>query len=74
MSACRSCGARVLWARTLTTGKAIPLNPEPKAGGNLQLKDGVARYVQPSRTIKFYVSHFVDCPNANGHRTSRARR
>lgn len=29
MGACSSCGARVLWATTVATRSAIPLDPEP---------------------------------------------
>lgn len=71
MSACKSCGASIIWARALDSGKAIPLNPEPKVGGNLELKDGAVQVVRPSRTIKLYVSHFATCPNANQHRKER---
>jgi len=70
MSACSSCKARVLWAKT-TTGKDIPLNPDPVAGGNLELKDGIARVVKPHPAVKLYTSHFVSCPNANSHRKGR---
>ncbi|HWH40660.1 MAG TPA: hypothetical protein VNU21_12530 [Usitatibacter sp.] len=73
MSACSSCGAPVLWARTLAAGGWIPLNPDPIIGGNLELKDGVARYVKPSGTVALYTSHFANCPNADAHRKERRR-
>jgi len=72
MSVCKSCGAPVLWSKT-TTGKAIPLNPVPIVGGNLELVDGVARYVGASGTIRLYTSHFANCPNADAHRKERRR-
>jgi hypothetical protein len=72
MSACSSCKQPILWAKT-TTGKAIPLNPAPIAGGNLELKDGVARVVQPHPAVKLYTSHFTNCPQANSHRKERRR-
>jgi hypothetical protein len=72
MSACSSCKARVLWAKT-TTGKDIPLNPDPVIGGNLELQDGVVRYVKPSGTVALYTSHFSNCPNADAHRKERRR-
>jgi len=71
MSTCKSCGAAVLWARTFATGAPIPLNPAPQAGGNLELKDGIARAVKPHPAVKLYTSHFVTCPNANSHRKVR---
>lgn len=70
MNTCRSCHAPVIWAKT-TTGKDIPLNPVPVVGGNLDLVDGVARYVQPSSGVKLYTSHFTDCPQANSHRRGK---
>lgn len=36
MSACRSCGAAILWART-KNGKAMPLDAEPTPEGNVVL-------------------------------------
>lgn len=48
VEACRSCGARIVWART-PAGRAIPLSL-----ATVQRRDGVA-YALP---------HFVDCPNA----------
>jgi hypothetical protein len=73
MSACSSCGARVLWARSAANGKPIPLNPQPIIGGNLELADGIASYVKPSATVKLYTSHFANCPNADAHRRERRR-
>ena len=70
MSACSSCKQRIIWAKT-TTGKAIPLNPDPIVGGNLDLVDGVARVVQPHPAVKLYVSHFATCAQADAHRKGR---
>jgi hypothetical protein len=71
MPMCRTCSAPVMWATT-TTGKAIPLNPEPRPGGNIDLRDGVAHVVKPDGQAR-YTSHFSDCPQANGHRKARTR-
>jgi hypothetical protein len=70
MSACSSCKQRIIWAKT-ASGKAIPLNPDPQPGGNLELKDGVARVVQPHPAVKLYVSHFATCAQADAHRKGR---
>ena len=70
MSTCSSCHAPVIWAKT-TTGKAIPLNPEPIIGGNIELTDGVARVVKPHPAVKLYVSHFATCAQADAHRKGR---
>lgn len=72
MSACSSCKQPIRWAKT-ESGKAIPLNPEPQPGGNLELKDGVARVVQPHPAVKLYVSHFATCAHADAHRKERRR-
>ena len=74
MSTCKSCGARIVWAKT-TTGKSMPLDPDPVAGGNVVLeRDGVgwvARIVQPDPEFERLVSHFATCPNAKAHRKDR---
>lgn len=76
MSACRSCGASVVWRRT-PADKSIPLDPTPSALlGNVVLKgEGGARVLAQSeipaarkRGDDLYVSHFVTCPNAKRHR------
>ena len=71
MTTCKSCGARVVWARTFATGAPIPLNPTPIIGGNLELVGGVAWYRKPSSDVPLYTSHFVDCPHAAAHRKGR---
>lgn len=72
MSACRSCGAPIVFVRT-TKGEWMPVNPKPRPGGNVELVNGVAQVVAPSPEVKRYTSHHSDCPNANGHRKERAR-
>jgi hypothetical protein len=64
---CRSCGAPITWART-TSGKPIPLDPEPVDRGNLEVEDGVARPVLIEAGKLRYVTHFATCPNAPQHR------
>ena len=71
MSACKSCGARVLWARSAATGAAIPAEPHPIIGGNIELVGGLASYRKPSSDVALYTSHFADCPNASAHRKGR---
>lgn len=64
---CRSCGAPIRWAKT-TNGEAIPLDPAPVTGGNIELCDGVAHVFTPGQIALFqrerFVSHFVTCPHA----------
>ena len=73
MSACRSCGASITWATT-AKGKAIPLDVEPRADGNIEVRAGIAHYVTPDLNAvgtRRYVSHFSTCPQAKSHRKAR---
>ena len=77
MSACRSCGAPIKWART-PKGRRIPLDPDPVPDGNIVLRGGVAHVDGPAAGGFFddgagerYVSHFATCPNARSHRRPR---
>jgi hypothetical protein len=72
MSACRSCGAPVIWALS-ERGRAIPVDAQSCIGGNITLKyppihetDGGA--VEPRAVVGTpgsgnYVSHFATCPD-----------
>lgn len=74
MSACRSCGASIVWSVSATTGKRVPLDAEPRPDGNIELDDdgGTARYVDPDQPSldgrPRYVSHFASCPHASDWR------
>lgn len=83
MSACRSCGAAVVWAVT-GTGKRLPLDAEPVDGGNVLLAPAapgqtplatvVGKRGQPSifgDDGPRYTSHFATCPQADAHRRPR---
>lgn len=69
---CRSCGAPIVWA---TTGgrRAMPVDPDPIAGGNLQLArvgDGLeVTVVRPGDGT--HRSHYVTCPHAENWRRTR---
>lgn len=69
MPSCRSCGAPIIWARTVKD-KPILLDAQPHEQGNLELRGRVARYVVPdlNATTTRYRSHFVTCPQASEHR------
>ena len=73
---CRSCDARILWAKTIN-GK-MPVDPKPVADGKgniilIDLPQGgkYASVVQPGEGE--YVSHFATCPYAGQHRRSSSR-
>lgn len=67
---CRSCGAMLRWVRT-RAGKAMPLDAEPVADGNVVLgEDGTARVLTRKQVEQGgivgprYVSHHATCPQA----------
>jgi hypothetical protein len=73
---CRSCGARIRWGLT-PKGKAVPVDWEPVAEGNLVLEvyeTDLTVTVLPFRKGKHsehgprYVSHFATCPQAKAWR------
>lgn len=76
MSICSSCGQPILWATT-TNGSKIPLNPEPVAGANIVLENGVAHIIPLNAGPLFgdggmrYVAHFATCPSAAKHRKKK---
>jgi hypothetical protein len=78
MSACRSCGAPVLWAVT-AEGKRMPVDAEPAPAGNLIVdqtaRPWTVRVVPPDDLLigdpPRYLSHFATCPHANEHRKLR---
>jgi len=76
MNACRTCEARVFWAKT-ATGKAILIDEEPVPDGNIQL------FVEGGELIALvtrgdvagkqrYKAHFATCKFAALHRRPRS--
>lgn len=69
---CRTCHAPILWVRMAGSGKANPLDPEPREDGNIVLDDeGDAVYLRPRQggsALVTYVSHFSTCPDSKQHR------
>ena len=72
MSLCRSCGADVLWATTVVTGKAIPLDADPVDDGNVVIRNGSAHVLSKNNPVRSdetrYRAHWATCPNAKEHR------
>ena len=79
MSACRSCGERIIFAKT-KRNKTIPLDAEPNVtrgnvyvtgeGATLQatvLDNALAQRFREDGKL-LYLSHFASCPNAQAHR------
>jgi hypothetical protein len=80
-STCRSCGAAVVWATMIPSGKANPLDATPTPGGNtfawvvgdkLEAENAARKTERVQRAIERnqnrYTSHFATCPNAKEHR------
>lgn len=83
MSACRGCGAPILWVRT-THGNLMPLDAEPDPDGNVELvdRDGQAVtdptdqraltavvHAQPSMLGgRRWMPHHATCPEADQFR------
>ena len=62
-SLCKSCGAKISWAKT-EKGKNIPLD----FPGEMRL---VVTRGNTAVTQMTYISHFATCPNAAEHRKPR---
>lgn len=68
---CRTCNARIIWARTVN-GKAIPVDADVSKAGNVRLSwesaDVKAEVIGPAHAFGqtgLRASHFVTCPNAD---------
>ena len=76
MAQCDSCGAEILWVKTIK-GKSMPLDAQPVVDGNIVLLKAAAVILskeqlgQPGRDGPRYKSHFATCPNASQHRKER---
>lgn len=65
---CKSCSAPIEWAKSARTGKAMPLDLEPTAHGNLVVIDGVAHPAPADTGRERRTSHFATCPQATSWR------
>lgn len=84
MSACRSCSARVVWAKT-TNGKRIPLDAVDQGGRDVPITsdegnlEPTGRYSSDGSMVVTvvpagegeYRSHFASCPEADQWRRPR---
>lgn len=75
---CRSCGAKVVWAKHEATGKPAPIDAGPvEYGGNVILNDdGTYRLLKKGEPGpaggKRHKSHFATCPNHQQHRKAES--
>lgn len=73
---CSSCGKPMVWVKTVN-GKAMPIDAEPVADGNLVLAgDGTVRVLKKGEKGPvgagvpgpYYKSHFATCSHPQHHR------
>lgn len=70
---CRSCLAPIRWATT-TTGRRMPLNPEPIPGGKWVISAVTGKLLARTTSEPLgYEVHWATCPNADTHRRPRER-
>lgn len=78
---CKTCRREIAWVK-FRDGKAMPLDPEPSATGNVYRgTDGRWRVATKadaqqlaSTLTPLYAAHFVTCPQADQHRRHAAKR
>lgn len=82
MATCASCSARIIWAKSAATGKAVPLDAVPSEAGTVVVRKGgafvlnkfdlAARLELPVlEREQLFVSHFATCPQASKWRAPR---
>jgi hypothetical protein len=77
---CKTCRREIVWVR-FSSGKAMPLDPDPSADGNVyQGSDGRWRAAGKADAdairralTPLYLAHFVTCPQAAQHRRHAAK-
>lgn len=70
MSACRSCGAPIVWATTANR-KRMPVDAAPSARGTIMLRDGKAHVMGSLEAlslrdagVELHEPHHATCPDA----------
>jgi hypothetical protein len=75
---CRSCGAAIIWLRTLNGGR-MPVDAEPVADGNIVRRGNACRVLPKDEALGAkavegeprFMSHFVTCPVADKWKGTR---
>ena len=67
---CKKCGAEILWANHVGTGKPAPIDWEPTEGGNVLInRDGTYRILSKLEyAAELHTNHFATCPDADALR------
>lgn len=77
ITTCDSCGAEIVFANSGSTGRPMPIDAHPAAGGNIRLEERdrplpplahvigatIDLLAQDDDGVR-YISHFATCPNA----------
>lgn len=77
-SRCRSCGAPIVWARTVK-GKSMPVDAAPAEGGNVELVPeptgsamrAIVHGQAPLGGPPLHFSHFATCEDASWRSSAR---
>jgi hypothetical protein len=73
MSACRTCGAEIVWAPTRNKKTPMPLDAEPNSRGNVVIENGLAIVLGPLEELLLagkirYMPHHATCPQGKDWR------
>ena len=80
MAKCKSCGAKILWVKSFSSHKMMPIDAEATKEGNIALveregEETVFHVISGSSLLKsqregkrLHTSHFATCPDAKRHR------
>lgn len=79
-STCRSCGARIVWARTVN-GKSMPVDADPADSGNVELipedtgsaMRAIVHGQAPLDDRPLHWPHHATCPDAESWRPGARR-
>lgn len=70
MSRCRGCGAEIVWARSKSTDRPIPLNADSKEKRAAVVSVGDDGELEV-RGVDTYIAHHAVCPKADDFRKQR---
>lgn len=79
MSNCRSCGEEIIWAKSIVSGKLMPVDILPSPSGNVLVNDNGVADVLGSESVSscringvpLHLSHFATCKFAWQHRKGK---
>lgn len=72
MATCRTCDAEIIWAKSATTGRPMPMDAKPDPKGTFVIISGKARAATAEDDRLFrdrFTSHFATCKDADEWRS-----